>query len=70
MVGGGKKFLSVYDLNKLTSKRRPKEMHKRFISAVELLNENEVVAGQFGGELTLMDLREEEAAVTTKVSRM
>jgi hypothetical protein len=38
VVGGGKKFLSVYDLNKLTSKRRPKEMHKRYVSSVELLN--------------------------------
>jgi hypothetical protein len=37
VVGGGKKFLSLYDCTKMVV-RRVKEMSKRFISAMEIVN--------------------------------
>lgn len=49
VIGGGKKFASQYDLTKICVKRRFKEMFKRYISSVQLLDENEAVMGQFNG---------------------
>jgi hypothetical protein len=44
VVGGGKKFLSQYDCIKIVA-RRVKSMAKKFISALELLDDFFVVAG-------------------------
>jgi hypothetical protein len=67
VIGGGKKFLSQYDCVKLCVTRRVKEMAKRYLSAVELLNNSVVAAGQFDGTLTLLDLREESSGQSIKV---
>jgi len=44
VIGGGKKFLSQYDCTKFVA-RRVKTMAKKFISALELLDDSVVVAG-------------------------
>lgn len=49
--------MSQYDCVKNCVGRRFKEMNKRFISAVELIQPHLVVAGQFDGQLSLLDLR-------------
>lgn len=59
IIGGGKKFMSQYDCVKNCVGRRFKEMNKRYISAVELVHQNLVVAGQFDGQLSFQDLRAE-----------
>lgn len=68
IIGGGKKFLSQYDCTKLCVASKVKEMNKRFVSAVELLNDYFLVAGQFDGTLTFLDLRAEESGQSIKVS--
>ena len=57
IIGGGKKFMSQYDCIKNCVGRRFKEMNKRYVSAVELISPNLVVAGQFDGQLSFQDLR-------------
>ena len=51
--------MSQYDCVKNCVARRFKQMNKRFISAVELVHENLVVAGQFDGQLSFQDLKTE-----------
>ena len=47
VIGGGKKHLTRYDLNKVTAQRY-KSMDKKYISAVELKG-NLAITGQFTG---------------------
>jgi len=49
MIGGGKKFVSSYDLTKLCVKTRLKSMMKRYVSSIELISEFEAAVGQFNG---------------------
>lgn len=58
VIGGGKKFLSLYDCTKMVVKRM-KEMSKKFVSALEIVNESIIAAGQFDGTLSFMDIRSE-----------
>ena len=61
--------MSQYDCVKNCVGRRFKEMNKRYVSAVELVSPNLVVAGQFDGQLSFQDLRTEESCVTIKVRK-
>lgn len=56
LVGGGKKFLSSYDLTKVLA-TRIKAMDKKYISSLSLQNDNCLITGQFAGELEVLDLR-------------
>jgi len=55
-VGGGKKFVSEYDLGKFTAKQI-KEMNNKYISSIEFVQENLVAAGSFTGDVHFLDLQ-------------
>jgi hypothetical protein len=65
VIGGGKKFLSRYDLGKFTTQRY-KKMDKEFISAVELVK-GAAVTGHFNGGIQLLDLGSGERVTSMKV---
>jgi hypothetical protein len=67
VIGAGKKFMSIYDLNKTIVKSRIKCMDKKYISSIKLLNQNEIISGQFQGEIEIVDIRDEKVSTSFKV---
>jgi len=67
VVGGGKKHLSRYDLNKATSQRY-RYMDKKYISALDLAG-SLAITGQFAGELDLFDISSGKIVSSFKVNQ-